>query len=88
MNIYTHKWNEIKLKLMIAITKSLTKDKIDKYILALRSVHTRRHVAATRRCDKPLLVNRWGDKLLQQLTATSLSDKSLRVYKISDEGEC
>ena len=32
---YTHKWNEIKLKLMIAITKSLTKDKIDKYILAL-----------------------------------------------------
>ena len=35
MNIYTHKWNEIKLKLMIAITKSLTKDKIDKYILAL-----------------------------------------------------
>ena len=36
MNIYTHKWNEIKLKLMIAITKSLTKDKIDKYILALK----------------------------------------------------
>ena len=35
MNIYTHKWNEIKLKLMIAITKSLTKDEIDKYILAL-----------------------------------------------------
>ena len=35
MNIYTHKWNEIELKLMIAITKSLTKDKIDKYILAL-----------------------------------------------------
>ena len=35
MNIYTHKENEIKLKLMIAITKSLTKDKIDKYILAL-----------------------------------------------------
>ena len=35
MNIYTHKWNEIKLKLMIAITKYLTKDKINKYILAL-----------------------------------------------------
>ena len=40
------------------------------------------NVAATRRCDKPLLVNRWGDKLLQQLAAT------LRVYKISDEVEC
>ena len=35
MNIFTHKWNEIKLKLMIAITKSPTKDKIDRYILAL-----------------------------------------------------
>ena len=34
MNIYTHKWNEIKLKLTIAM-KSLTKDKIDKHILAL-----------------------------------------------------
>ena len=40
------------------------------------------NVAATRRCDKPPLVNRWGDKLLQQLAAT------LRVYKISDEVEC
>ena len=38
MNIlffYTRKKNELKLKLMIAMTKSPTKDKIDKYILAL-----------------------------------------------------
>ena len=38
MNIlffYYRKSNEIKLKLMIAITKSATKDKIDKHILAL-----------------------------------------------------
>ena len=35
MNHYTHKENEIKLKLMIAITKSPTKDKIDKNIIAL-----------------------------------------------------
>ena len=41
MNIlffYTPKENEIKLKLMLAITKSPTKEKIDKYMLALNIV--------------------------------------------------
>ena len=38
-----------------------------------------RNVAATRRGDKPLLVYISGHKLVQQLTATQRSDKSLYV---------
>ena len=65
-----------------------------------RSVHARRHVAAARRGDKPLLVYRSCDKLLQQLTkilqytrsdlsprrvaATCCSDLSPSVYRPYD----
>ena len=44
----------------------------------LRSVHTRRHLAATRRGGKPLLVYRSGDKLLQQLTVHFVAATSRR----------
>ena len=46
----------------------------------LRSVHTRRQVAATRCGDRSLNVNRSDDQLQQQGEATRRSDKSLRVY--------
>ena len=46
----------------------------------LRSVHTRRQVAATRRGDRSLHVYWSGDQLQQQGEATRRSDKSLRVY--------
>ena len=39
MNRYKPKKNEIRLKLMIAITKSPAKDKIDKNIIALIIAH-------------------------------------------------
>ena len=46
----------------------------------LRSVHTRRQVAATRCGGRSLNVNRSDDQLQQQGEATRRSDKSLRVY--------